>query len=224
LTLSQNKIETLLKFDKKFTDNSFVIGTDEAGRGPLAGPVVAAAVYFKKVDKEVKSLLKLLNDSKKLTHKIRGELYGNIKEFSYFSIQEASVEEIEKNNILRASLLTMKRSVENVMKQVSSSEIAPVILVDGNFIIPNLNVNQKAVIKGDSKSASIAAASILAKVYRDELMIQLHLKFPHYNWQKNKGYGTKEHIKAIDEFGICEFHRKSFLKKYYERSQQISLF
>ncbi len=201
----------LFEFDKnELIENktNFIIGTDEAGRGPAAGGVWAAAVCFKKdIDEE---LFKTLNDSKKLTPKKREALYDTIKENSYWSIKAITVEKIEEINILNASLLAMKYAVLEVMDKIDSENV--LTLVDGNKLIKEFIYPQKFIIKGDSKSASIAAASILAKVNRDRYMDKIHLEFPNYDWIKNKGYLTKNHIEAIKNFGVTKYHRVSFLK------------
>lgn len=217
MTLSRKtKIDELIKFDKKYTKTHLLIGTDEAGRGPVAGPVTASAVCFKAFNKEVKDVLKYLDDSKKISAKTRAELAVEIKRLSYFSIQECSVAEIEQYNILQASLIAMGRACRHVLEQVAQEHGEaknPMTFVDGKFIIKNMDFEQQALVKGDSKSASIAAASVLAKVSRDELMIKLSQEFPMYDWQKNKGYGTPAHLQAIREHGQTIWHRKSFLTK-----------
>jgi len=200
------KIKELTSFDKAF--GCPVIGTDEAGRGPIAGPVVAAAVFFPCFNDEICETIKFIDDSKKVNPKLRKELSEQIKKVAKYSICEASVEEIEKYNILKASLLAMKRACDALLPLVQEA----LILVDGKFIIPSYIKNQKAVKKGDSLSASIAAASILAKVHRDEFMETLSEKFPVYGWQKNKGYPTLFHRQAVKKHGSCEWHRQSFLK------------
>lgn len=210
----KTKITELIKHDKKLAKLNSIIGVDEAGRGPLAGPVVACAVYFSGFDKEIQQTLKYLDDSKKFSSnpKLRKELSDEIKKVAKYSIQESSVEEIEKYNILQASLLAMKRSCKDLIKQIEFDKEVK-ILVDGKFIIPKFKIEQLAIIKGDGKSASIAAASIIAKVYRDEKMCKLAEEYPHYNWHQNKGYPTKSHVAALKEFGPCLWHRKTFLKK-----------
>ena len=208
----KTKIVELIKFDKKLGKLNSIIGVDEAGRGPLAGPVVASALYFPEFSKELSETLKYLDDSKKLSPKLRQELSDEIKKIAKYSIQEASVEEIEKYNILQASLLAMGRACKDLFKQIEL-EKDPKILVDGKFPIPKFKVDQMPVIKGDGKSASIAAASILAKVHRDDMMCKLAEEYPQYNWQQNKGYPTKAHISAIIEHGPCSWHRKTFLRK-----------
>ena len=200
--------------------DGFIIGTDEAGRGPGAGDVVAAAVYFPCPDKSLQKELAKLNDSKKLTEKIREELFDIIVANSVYEITFGSVGEIEQTNILKTSLNCMKKSCESVLKKTGKDNA--LVLVDGNKLITGFSGNQKFVVKGDSKSASIAAASILAKVSRDRYMLDLDKQFPQYKWAKNKGYLTEEHLRAIDEFGVCEYHRKKFLEKHF--TKQLSLF
>jgi ribonuclease HII len=203
--------------DKKTKNNiDFIIGTDEAGRGPAAGGVWAAAVCFKKdLNQE---LFNTLNDSKKLTPKKREALYEPIKENSYWAIKAVTVEKIEEINILNASLLAMKYAVEEVKNKINSDNI--LTLVDGNKLIKNFSHPQEFIIKGDGTSASIAAASILAKVSRDMYMDKIHNEFPHYDWIKNKGYLTKTHIEAIQKYGTTKYHRLSFLKNITKSPQE----
>lgn len=213
-------MSNLFKFDQGVNDTTqIIIGTDEAGRGPGAGGVFASAVYFPDPDKKLISQLCNLNDSKKLSKKKREELYDIILKNSINSTVCIEVEEIEKINILNASLKAMKLAVENVTKEINSNQV--LILVDGNKKIKECNYPQQTIVKGDGKSASIAAASILAKVCRDRYMAELHEKFPHYNWIKNAGYLTTEHLKAIEKYGITPVHRKSFLQK--QKAKQLSL-
>lgn len=194
---------------------NYIIGTDEAGRGPAAGGVWAAAVCFNKnIDKK---LFSNLNDSKKLTPKKREMLYDVIKKNSIWSIKAVTVEKIEKINILQASLLAMNYAVSDVIQQLNADNT--LTLIDGNKLINNFNHKQKFIIKGDSKSASIAAASILAKVSRDKYMDKIHLEYPQYDWIKNKGYLTKAHIKAIQQYGVTKYHRLSFLKNIIKTSE-----
>lgn len=201
----------LFEFDKKNKKAKFLIGTDEAGRGPLAGPVVAAAVVFKRLSAKVKKELEILNDSKKLTPKKREFLYDIIVKNSIYSIKEVDVETIEKINILQSALLAMRLACEEVAESIDGEYE---VFVDGNKKIPDLEAEQTQIVKGDGTSAVVAAASILAKVYRDRLMDKLDEEFPFYNWKKNKGYGTKAHTDAIKEYGITVYHRESFLKKF----------
>lgn len=181
-----------------------ICGVDEAGRGPLAGPVCAAAVILPE-----HLQIPGLNDSKKLSDKKRRELFPIIKEQAIaYGIAFASVEEIDEINILQATFLAMERAVEQLNGQ------ADFALIDGNRE-PKLDIESMAVVKGDSRSASIAAASILAKVTRDDYMEELAAQYPQYGFEVHKGYGTKRHYQAIEEFGMCPAHRRSFLKKFY---------
>ena len=181
-----------------------VAGVDEVGRGSLIGPVYAAAVIVKKTINK-----KLLKDSKSLTKKKREIIARHIKKNSVWAIGKASVKEIENINILHASLLAMKRAVLKLKRKPS------LVLIDGNKLPKMGNYNLKSIIKGDKKIYSISAASIIAKVERDKVISNLGKKFQHYNWEKNAGYGTKQHLKAIKTFGITIHHRKTFspLKK-----------
>ena len=206
--------ELLFQFDKDF--NTTIIGTDEAGRGPAAGGVFAAAVCFEKVTDGLIKDLAILNDSKKLTAKKRNSIYDVIKNSTLNEIVCVEVDEIEKINILNASLKAMNLACSAI---IDNSDV--MVLVDGNKLIKNFKYPQQFVIKGDSKSASIAGASILAKVTRDRYMEQLHEEFPMYNWAKNAGYLTKEHLDAIDKHGLCKYHRPSFLRKHF--TKQLSL-
>ena len=178
--------------------NQITAGVDEVGRGCLAGPVVSAAVILRKGIN-----LNLLKDSKKINFKNRIEITNHIKKNSYYAYGMASVEEIYKINILQASLLSMKRAINNL------STKPKLILVDGPFTPKNLK-NCTAIIKGDEKIKCISAASIIAKTYRDLLMIKLSKKFTYYAWERNFGYGTKAHIEGLKKFGITSHHRKGF--------------
>lgn len=212
-------MNTLFEFDKS---NGIVIGTDEAGRGPAAGGVFAACVYFPEVSENlIKDLVKL-NDSKKLSAKARESIYDIILNSSIHSIIDIEVDEIEKINILNASLKGMKLACEEVIKKAQLDEF--ITLVDGNKLIKNYTYPQKFIIKGDGKSASIAAASVLAKVTRDRYMTKLAEEFPQYGWAKNAGYLTAEHLKAIDTYGLSKYHRPSFLRKHFEKQKQLTLF
>lgn len=207
----KSKINSLIKFDSAFADK-FVIGLDEAGRGPGAGDVFACAVHFPEMTRILKKELSSLDDSKKLSVKTREELYEIIKKNSIYRLATSSIEEIETINILQASLLAMKRASLGLLEQIKP-DIAPILLIDGNKIIKNYEIEQKSVIKGDSLSLSIAAASIIAKVERDRYMVELSQKHPEYDWQNNKGYLTPKHLEAIEKCGITKYHRKSFLTK-----------
>ena len=183
-------------------EGKLIAGTDEAGRGPLAGPVVAAAVIIPQNFPE--NLAKAINDSKQLSEKKRELLFPQIIECCIHGIAECSAQEIDRINILQASLLAMKRAVGLLNQQPH------VVLVDGNKSPAIPNMKNIPIVKGDSKSLSIAAASILAKVTRDRLMKQLHEAFPHYGWEHNAGYPTQEHIAALAIHGITPHHRQSF--------------
>lgn len=184
---------------------SIVCGVDEAGRGPLAGDVYAAAVVLND-----SVLIDYLNDSKKISEKRRELLYDEIiAKADAYCVATASVEEIDRLNILNAAMLAMKRAVEGL------SIMPDIALIDGNKL-PDIKCESRYVIHGDAISASIAAASILAKVSRDKYMRQLDEKYPQYCFAQHKGYGTKLHYEKLAEFGISEVHRKTFLKKLYE--------
>lgn len=198
------------EFDLRYArEYGVVCGCDEAGRGPLAGPVVAAAVVLPE-----NCVIEGLDDSKKLTEKKREALYGVILEKALaYGIAQCSHTEIDMTNILAASLLAMKKAVDKLRLTLEPN----IILVDGNktrdFGIPSL-----PVVHGDAKSQSIAAASVLAKVTRDRLMLELDEKYPLYNFKKHKGYPTKEHMLAVFEYGPCEIHRRTFLS-FLERDR-----
>lgn len=198
-------------FDEKYlvSDKTILAGTDEAGRGPLAGPVVAAAVIL-----PIGFYDERINDSKQISEKLREELSKVIKKnaiaYSYTIISHKKIDEI---NILQASLLAMKKSVQKLSVQPD------IVLVDGNKSF-DYNAEVISIVKGDSKSLSIASASIIAKVVRDRIMKKLAKDYPLYKWEANKGYPTKEHIDAIIKYGSCPLHRKTFLKKIFERANQ----
>ena len=184
----------------------YICGVDEAGRGPLAGPVCAAAVIL-----PAHLDIPGLNDSKKLSDKRRRELFPVIREKAIaYSVAFATEKEIDEINILQATFLAMERAVAGL-------NIKPdYVLVDGNRL-PKLSIPAKEVIRGDSLSASIAAASILAKVTRDDYMLSISEQYPQYRFDVHKGYGTKLHYDALRQFGACPIHRSSFLKKFYEQ-------
>ena len=199
----------LWQIERSLFDNGYtsICGVDEAGRGPLAGPVFAAAVILPP-NLEIDGL----NDSKKLSEKKREALFDIICEKALaFGIAESSEAEIDEINILRASLLAMKRAVEKLKVP------ADYILVDGNQLF-DAAVPMQYVIKGDSLSANIAAASILAKVSRDRFMLEMAEKYPEYMFEKHKGYPTKLHYEKVEEFGLSPIHRRSFFKKYKGRA------
>ena len=186
-----------------------VCGVDEAGRGPLAGPVVAAAVILPE-NCEIEGI----NDSKKLSEKKRDALFDVICEKALaYGIAFADEKEIDEVNILNATFNAMKRAV-------SSLKVKPdIVLVDGNAD-PGLDIECRTIVKGDAKSASIAAASILAKVTRDRFMCSLDEKYPQYQFKKHKGYPTKLHYQLLDEYGVSDVHRLSFLKKWQKAKEQ----
>lgn len=197
-----------LKYENEAYQNGYtcICGVDEAGRGPLAGPVFAAAVVLKKGQ-----IIDGVNDSKKLSEKKREALFDKIKEeaLCYFiaSVDEKTIDEI---NILNATFLAMKKAVEGL-------EIKPdYAMIDGNKT-PNLDIASEAVVKGDANSVSIAAASILAKVSRDRYMLEMAEQYPEYQFEKHKGYGTKLHYQMLDEYGPSKIHRQTFLKTWYAK-------
>lgn len=179
-----------------------IAGVDEAGRGPWAGPVVAGAVILNSDDLPA-SLHEGLDDSKKLSALKRDTLFNILLENAVVGVGQASVAEIDQINILQATFLAMARALENLP---SKPDFA---LIDGNKV-PPLPIPAEAIVKGDGRSLSIAAASIIAKVTRDRLMVELAHKHPGYAWEKNKGYGTKAHIEGLERLGVTENHRKSY--------------
>ncbi len=201
---------TLFEYDSELRkDFPVFCGVDEAGRGPLAGDVYAAAVVF---DDGV--VIDGINDSKKLTEKKREKLYDEIiAKAKAYCIAVATVEEIEEHNILGATYIAMKRAVEGLGMDVEMA------LVDGNRTPPEIQYEVKTLVKGDATSASVAAASILAKVSRDRYMKEIAEKYPQYQFEKHKGYGTKLHNELILEYGPSPVHRMSFLKKLYAKQK-----
>lgn len=197
-----------------------IIGTDEVGRGPLCGPVVACAAMFKdpnfQIPETMQKEFELIRDSKKLSEKQREKIYDFIEQHFHLGIGLCDHETIDRINILEASFLAMKKAVQSLLKTVnyqalvSGDQEKTIILVDGNKIIPNFSHMQKAVIGGDKLVKSIAAASIIAKVTRDRMMADMHEKYPQYGFDKHKGYGTKLHLDALAAHGPCAIHRKSF--------------
>lgn len=183
-----------------YSFNTFEAGTDEAGRGCLAGPVTAAALILPKDFKN-----DTINDSKLLSEKKRGLLKPIIENSSVtYGVAHIQPLKIDEINILNASILAMHKAIDQLNKKPEF------IIVDGNRFKPYNNIPHECIIKGDSKYMSIAAASILAKTYRDAYMEKIHEEYPMYNWKKNKGYPTKEHREAIRKYGITKYHRKSF--------------
>ena len=192
------------EFEKAAVNSGFscICGVDEAGRGPLAGPVCAAAVILPEG-----AVIEGLDDSKKLTEKKREKLYDIIKTTAVaYSVAYGTLEEIETVNILEATYLAMNRAIEGLSVKPDFA------LIDGNRVPRGIKIPCETIVKGDSKSMSVAAASVLAKVTRDRLMLEYDKKYPEYNFKKHKGYGTKEHTELIKQYGPCEIHRLSFLK------------
>ena len=205
LEKEQLRLDKMLEYERKLYNEGYeyICGIDEAGRGPLCGPVVAAAVILKKDDH-----IEGVNDSKKLSEKKREMLFEIIKEravaYSVGIIDEKTIDEI---NILEATRLAMKKAVEGLKVK------AEYALVDAEKKVP-ISIPYTPIIKGDQLSESIAAASIIAKVTRDHMVLELDEKYPEYNFKKNKGYGTREHTDAIIKYGLCDAHRRSFCKKF----------
>ena len=211
MTAYEDDLPTVTAYNPDFSfedqHSGIVCGIDEAGRGPLAGPVVAAAVVLRR--REIPSdILAQINDSKALTAEIRAFLYKKIFEFSYVSVAESSVEEIDRINILQASLLAMRKAHAKLRREMPDPPV--VALVDGNQKPKLTRITIQTIVSGDARSFSIAAASIVAKHHRDQLMLRAAKKFPHYGWDRNAGYGTPEHLKALEIHGVTPLHRRSF--------------
>ncbi len=205
------RIRSIIQKERSFlaTNEQWIAGVDEAGRGPLAGPVVSAAVIF---PKEI--YIPFINDSKKLNKEKRNILFHIIQQKAITcGVGIISPKEIDKINILQATFKTMQMALQNLSNEPD------LVLVDGRQKIPNITIRQVPVIKGDSQCFSIAAASILAKVTRDNLMLEYDKKYPQYGFANHKGYGTKTHIEAIRKYGPCEIHRQSFRVKSNHESQ-----
>lgn len=194
--------------------NTRLVGVDEVGRGPLAGPVVSAAVCL-----DLNEIIEGVNDSKKVTPFERERLYEIITTKAIaWAVGSCSPEEIDKINILQASLLSMKRALDTIRNKWEF------VLVDGNQMISGIDKTaQRTIISGDAKSASIAAASIIAKVTRDRLMLEYHEKFPIYEFHLNKGYATEHHRNCIGEYGLSEIHRKTFCETFLEYQLKLPL-
>jgi ribonuclease HII len=209
----------------------FVFGVDEAGRGPLAGPVVACAAIAKNYqmpenDKNFAKSFDLIRDSKLLSAKQRENIFDFILENFFVGIGMCDHHTIDRMNILEASFLAMKKATSELIRImndelrikyegdkkifITHNSESIIILVDGNKKIPNFSMEQKAVVNGDKFIKSISAASIIAKVVRDRIMLEMHAKFPNYGFDKHKGYGTKLHVENLQQFGPCAIHRKSF--------------
>ena len=203
LALERQRLEGMREFENKYSDLGAVAGIDEAGRGPLAGPVVAAAVILPK-----DIFLPFLNDSKKVTEKRRDVLFDQIKQEAIaYGIGIASNALIDEINILQATYEAMREAISKLNK-------TPDILLVDAVHIPNISLKQVGIVKGDAKSVNIAAASILAKVTRDRLMLEYDKIYPEYGFASNKGYGTAKHIEALKECGACDIHRRSFIGNF----------
>ena len=203
LKAERERLELMKEYEYTYAACNAICGIDEAGRGPLAGPVVAGAVILPK-DCEIL----FLNDSKKLSEKRREELFVEIKEKAVaWSVGIVGPDVIDEINILQATYEAMRKAVAGLSVQ-------PDLLLNDAVTIPNVEINQVPIIKGDAKSISIAAASILAKVTRDHMMVEYDTLFPEYGFAKHKGYGTAAHISALKEIGPCPIHRRSFIKNF----------
>lgn len=210
LTMFDEEERDLFGFDSRLrAEHGVICGIDEAGRGPLAGDLFTAAVIF---DEGV--FIEGLDDSKKLTEKKRERLFDEIcAKAKAWCVATASVEEIERINILQADFRAMERAYAGL------GVTAGLVIVDGNML-PDIGAPMRSIVKGDARSASIAAASVLAKVSRDRYMKRMAEKYPHYGFEKNKGYGSKAHYAALDEYGQCDIHRPFFLRKYYAKKAE----
>lgn len=199
----KRRMYEMFSYERNYSEYEYICGIDEVGRGPFAGPVVACAVILPK-----NCDILYINDSKKLSEKKREQLYGEIKEKA-LSIGIGTVDEkiIDEINILQATYKAMRLAINNL-------SVTPDILLNDAVTIPNVSIKQVPIIKGDAKSASIAAASIVAKVTRDRMMDEYELEYPGYEFGKNKGYGTKAHRDALKMLGPCEIHRKTFIKNW----------
>lgn len=203
LEAEKKRIEELKKYEKEYAEYEYICGIDEVGRGPLAGPVVAGAVILPK-DCDIL----YINDSKKLSEKKREELYDEIMEKAVaVGIGYASCERIDEINILQATYEAMREAISNL-------KVKPDILLNDAVTIPGVDIKQVPIIKGDAKSISIGAASIIAKVTRDRLMVEYDEVFPEYKFASNKGYGSAAHIAALKEIGPCPIHRSTFIKNF----------
>ena len=203
LALERQRLEGMREFENKYSDLGAVAGIDEAGRGPLAGPVVAAAVILPK-----DIFLPFLNDSKKVTEKRRDVLFDQIKQEAIaYGIGIASNALIDDINILQATYEAMREAISKLNK-------TPDILLVDAVHIPGINIKQVGIVKGDAKSVNIAAASILAKVTRDRLMLEYDKIYPEYGFASNKGYGTAKHIEALKAYGACDIHRRTFIGNF----------
>lgn len=205
LLAERHRLEEMKGFERQYAGYTYICGVDEAGRGPLAGPVVAGAVILPK-DREIL----YLNDSKKVSSKRREELYGEIMEKAVATgIGMAESSRIDEINILQATYEAMRMAIQKL-------GIVPDVLLNDAVTIPGLDMEQVPIVKGDARSVSIAAASILAKVTRDRLMVEYDTEYPQYGFSVHKGYGTAAHIEALKKYGPCSIHRRTFIKTILE--------
>lgn len=203
LQAEQERLEKMKEFERQYEDHILVCGIDEAGRGPLAGPVVAGAVILPRACE-----ILFLNDSKKLSEKRREALFEEIQEkASAFAVGVVGADRIDEINILQATYEAMRLAISELGAE-------PEVLLNDAVTIPGITLSQVPIVKGDAKSVSIAAASIMAKVTRDHMMEEYDKLFPEYGFAKHKGYGTAAHISALKEFGPCPIHRRSFIKNF----------
>ncbi|WP_312425798.1 ribonuclease HII [Lacrimispora sp.] len=203
LQAEQERLEKMKEFERQYEEHILVCGIDEAGRGPLAGPVVAGAVILPRVCD-----ILFLNDSKKLSEKRREALFEEIQEkASAFAVGVVGADRIDEINILQATYEAMRLAIGKLGAE-------PEVFLNDAVTIPGITASQVPIVKGDSKSVSIAAASIMAKVTRDHMMEEYDKLFPEYGFAKHKGYGTAAHIHALKEFGPCPIHRRSFIKNF----------
>jgi ribonuclease HII len=232
-TMKETTFEKELSFvsQRSPRDKGFVVGVDEAGRGPLAGPVIAAAACYKdsnfQIPEELEKDFSLIRDSKKLSENQREKVFLLIEKYFHIGIGIVNAETIDRVNILQATFLAMKSAISDLQKQIrkdtgyppsgeagkmqdAKREMKFYCLVDGNQIIPNISIKQEAIIGGDDHVKSIAAASIIAKVTRDRLMKIFDQEYPNYDFARHKGYGTRAHMDALRRFGPCPIHRLSF--------------
>lgn len=206
------RLKLMREFENSYPEYTLIAGLDEAGRGPLAGPVVAACCILPR-----DAVILYLNDSKKLSEKRREELLPEVKEkalaYGYGIVDEKRIDEI---NILQADYEAMRIAIANASKMLKEKGLgdAPQLLLNDAVTVPEINIPQVSIIKGDAKSVSIAAASVIAKVTRDHLMAEYDELYPGYGFAKHKGYGTAAHIAALKELGPCPIHRRSFIKKF----------
>ncbi|MEI6650763.1 MAG: ribonuclease HII [Candidatus Moraniibacteriota bacterium] len=222
-------MEDLFEFElvKRTETGMIIVGIDEAGRGPLAGPVVAAAAAYRDqepfaVAAELEKKFRFIRDSKTLSEKKREEMYDFIREQFHLGIGIVDSETIDRINILQATFLAMKEAVSDLKRTIGDGHHEMLLLVDGNQEIPNLSTAQETVIGGDALVRSIAAASIIAKVTRDRMMVGYDAEYPIYGFAKHKGYGTKDHMDALKRFGACPIHRMSFKPVFYSVPENVN--